>query len=181
VRGAGCEVKREYQVSSTSVYGWLDKYSVLHAKKVRQVIEPMSDSKKIQALRQKIAELEVTDVNQVWVSDMTYFNIESVFDYLTFIMDCSSRIIVGCHASQRLLTSDTTIPALRQAYRYLEPAEKPILHSDGGGRYYSRAFLALTHQRCINSMAESLYDNIHAERINGTIKNEYLKPWAPKD
>lgn len=52
------DICREYQVSKTSVYRWLDKYSVLRTKKVRQVIEPMSDSKKIKALRQKVAELE---------------------------------------------------------------------------------------------------------------------------
>lgn len=128
-----------------------------------------------------IAGVEVTYVNQIWVSDITYYEIGNVFYYLTFIMDRYSRFIVGYHASRRLLTSDTTIPALKKAYRYLNPGDKPILHSDGGGQYYSRAFLDLTHGQCINSMAEDLYENIHAERVNGTIKNEYLKPWQPKN
>lgn len=52
------ELSREYQVSRSAVYKWLNKYSRLRPKGVRQVIEPMSDSKKIKALRQKISELE---------------------------------------------------------------------------------------------------------------------------
>ena len=30
-------------------------------------------------------------------------------------------------------------------------------------------------------MAKMVYENIHAERINGTIKNEYIKWWVPKN
>lgn len=51
-------VSREYEVSDTAVYNWLYKYSVLRVKQVRQIIEPMSDSHKIQELRRKIQELE---------------------------------------------------------------------------------------------------------------------------
>lgn len=51
-------VSREYEVSDTAVYNWLYKYSVLRTKQVRQIIEPMSDSHKIQELRKKIQELE---------------------------------------------------------------------------------------------------------------------------
>ena len=31
----------------------------------------------------------------------------------------------------------------------------------------------------VNSMCESVYENIHAERVNGTIKNQYLKGYNP--
>jgi transposase InsO family protein len=51
-----------------------------------------------------------------------------------------------------------------------------ILHSDGGGQYYSKAFLELTKKACIiNSMCYYPWDNSYAERLNGTIKNNYLK------
>ena len=32
-----------------------------------------------------------------------------------------------------------------------------------------------------NSMCTSVYENAHAERINGTIKNSYLKHFDPQD
>lgn len=51
-------VSKEYEVSRAAVYQWLYKYSVMRARQVRQIIEPMSDSHKIQELRKKIQELE---------------------------------------------------------------------------------------------------------------------------
>lgn len=52
------EVSKEYEVSSTAVYKWLHKYSVLYQKQLRQIVEPMSDTRKIKALKEKIKELE---------------------------------------------------------------------------------------------------------------------------
>ena len=113
------------------------------------------------------------------MSDITYYELARRFFYLTFVMDMYSRVIVGYSASKRLLTEDTTIPAVQMALRGIQASEKPILHSDGGGQYYSKQFLQLTSNRLINSMAEDVYQNPFAERINGTIKNEYLKHWSP--
>lgn len=52
------EVCREYQVSSSSVYKWIYKYSKMRKKGLKQVVESKSDSAKIQALREQIKELE---------------------------------------------------------------------------------------------------------------------------
>lgn len=125
---------------------------------------------------------ELTAINQVWVSDITYFRMGERFYYLTFIMDRFSRRIIGYQASESLLTEQTTLPALRQAIRIRKGQliRGTILHSDGGGQYYCKRFLALTARNKLkNSMAESVYENPHAERVNGIIKNEYLVPYAP--
>ena len=52
------EISREYEVSTTAVYKWLYKYSTLRKHGLRQIIEPMSDTKKIKELKAKIKELE---------------------------------------------------------------------------------------------------------------------------
>ena len=52
------EVAKEYEVSATAVYKWLHKYSALYQKQVKQVIEPMSDTRKIKELKEKVRELE---------------------------------------------------------------------------------------------------------------------------
>lgn len=50
-----------------------------------------------------------------------------------------------------------------------------IFHSDGGGQYYTKDFLAITKKQNItNSMCEYAWDNGKAERVNGVIKNNYL-------
>ena len=52
------EICREYQVSSTAVYNWIYKYSVMRKKGLKQVVESKSDSKKILALKEQVRELE---------------------------------------------------------------------------------------------------------------------------
>ena len=52
------EVSREYEVSATAVYNWLDKYSLNRKRGVKQIVELMSDTRKIQDLKARIRELE---------------------------------------------------------------------------------------------------------------------------
>ena len=129
-----------------------------------------------------IKDRELTGINQVWVSDITYYDMDQRFYYLTFIMGQYSRKIIGYNASKSLRTEETTIPALTMALSRLKKASnqsKTIFHSDGGGQYYSKEFLALTSNTLVNSMCKNVYENPHAERINGTIKNNYLRGYNP--
>lgn len=126
--------------------------------------------------------IELTTVNQVWVSDITYYEIEGKFYYLTFIMDLYSRYIVGYSVSQNLSTQNTTLPALRMALRSRNIQPGLIFHSDGGGQYYCKEFKELTAFHHIrNSMGKTAYENPNAERINGTIKNSYLRYFHPQN
>jgi len=52
------EVSTLYNVSRSSVYKWVYKYSKLYQKGYKQIIEPMSSSKKIKDLQNRIKELE---------------------------------------------------------------------------------------------------------------------------
>ena len=127
-----------------------------------------------------IAGIELSGINQAWSSDITYYRIGENFYYITFIIDLFSRRIVGYSVSKRLLTEQTTLPALEMALAQRKPEAGLIFHSDGGGQYYSKVFLQLTQEKGIrNSMCEIVYENAHAERVNGTIKNQYLIHYNP--
>ena len=54
------EVCKEYQVSRTSVYRWVIKYSTMRKRGVKQIVETKSDTRKIQQLKQQIKDLEQT-------------------------------------------------------------------------------------------------------------------------
>ena len=96
-------------------------------------------------------------------------------------MDLFSRYVVGYSVAENLATENTTIPALKMALRYRRPEPGLIFHSDGGGQYYSNAFKNLTRSKGIkNSMGTTPYENPNAERINGTIKNSYLRHYDPR-
>jgi transposase len=52
------DICREYEVSSTSVYKWIYKYSLMRKKGVKTVVEADSDTARIKALKDHIAALE---------------------------------------------------------------------------------------------------------------------------
>jgi transposase len=52
------DICKTYNVSRTSVYRWIYKYSSMAKKQVKQVIETKSDTMKIQLLEERIKELE---------------------------------------------------------------------------------------------------------------------------
>lgn len=143
-----------------------------------------TDSTGVTRFPNLLKELEVTGVNQVFVSDITYYEMEGRFYYITLIMDLFNREIVGYYAGDNLRTNQTTIPALNRVIRERGASnlKGAVIHSDGGGQYYSKDFRKITDElRMISSMTEeSVYENSHSERLNGIIKNNYLYPYAPK-
>lgn len=143
-----------------------------------------TDSRGVTRFPNLIKDLEVTAVNQVLVSDITYYEMLGKFCYITLIMDLFNREVVGYSASKSLRTEDTTLPALKMAVKHCGRSvlKGAIIHSDGGGQYYSNEFKKLTKLlEMSNSMTEeSVYENSHAERLNGTIKNSYLYCYAPQ-
>lgn len=143
-----------------------------------------TDSRGVSRFENLIKDRELTGVNQVFVSDITYYDMGEQTYYLTFIMDLYNREIVGRSVSKNLRAENTTIPALKDAQRRIgkQALRGSIIHSDGGGQYYSKNFrepVKLLGMR--SSMTnKDVYENAHAERLNGTIKNDYLYPYAPQ-
>lgn len=143
-----------------------------------------TDSRGVTRFPNLIKDIEVTAVNQVLVSDITYYEMFGRFYYITLIMDLYNREVIGSSASKSLRTEDTTLPALQMAIknRGKSALNGAIIHSDGGGQYYSDEFKKLTKSlKMTNSMTkETVYENAHAERLNGTVKNSYLYCYAPE-
>lgn len=151
----------------------------LMSSKVRD-LRRTTDSTGVVRFENKIEGLELTRVDHVWQSDITYYEVGGRFYYITFVIDGFSRRIVGYSVSKRLLTQHTTMPALQMAIKLRKREKREestlIIHSDGGGQYYSKDFQELTRAYNItNSMCEYAWENGKAERVNGIIKNNYLR------
>ncbi len=118
-------------------------------------------------------------VNQLWTSDLTYFKLGEVFYYLVFIMDVYSRKIIGFSVADNM-RAENNCQALLMAFAERNQTHFAglIHHSDRGGQYISDAYIQLLQEAniCI-SMCHQVYENAHIERINGTIKNQYLIHW----
>ena len=52
------ELSKQYEVTPTNVYRWLNKFGAMKDKKERLIIETDSDTKQLLALKKKVAELE---------------------------------------------------------------------------------------------------------------------------
>ena len=52
------EICKTYEVSRVAVYKWIYKYSVMRQKAVKMVVEAHSDTVRIQALKERIGQLE---------------------------------------------------------------------------------------------------------------------------
>ncbi len=142
-----------------------------------------TNSRGVNWVENKIQGINIKRPNQVWVSDITYYRIAEAFHYITLIMDLFSRRIIGHNTSRTLQTVDTTLPSLEYALKLRSDRDKneqTIFHSDGGGQYYDRRILKILESENIKrSMAKLCFENPHSERINGTIKNYYIRHWNP--
>ena len=130
-----------------------------------------------------IEEIIPERVNQLYVSDITYWKIETGFIYISLITDAYSRKVVGYNVNKNL-EAKGCIAALNMAIKENKVDKNTIHHSDRGIQYCSKKYIAiLKKNKCKISMTESgdPRDNAIAERINGIIKNEYLNNYQIKN
>lgn len=114
----------------------------------------------------------------VWQSDITYFCVQQRFYYGVFIIDAYTRKIVGFKVSQSM-RAIANVEALAMALSCNKAPE--IHHSDRGSQYGSKKYIGLLEgQKTKISMGLKAQENAYAERINRTIKEEYLDHWMPQ-
>lgn len=122
---------------------------------------------------------KLDDINQLWTSDITYYKISETYYYIVMIMDVYSRKIVGYSIADNM-KAENNCYALEMAFSIRKQRHflDLIHHSDRGGQYISDKYIALLKGANIKiSMCNQVYENAHIERVNGTIKNQYLRHW----
>jgi len=78
--------------------------------------------------------LELSDINQLWVADLTYIRLVSEFVYLAVILDAWSRKVIGW-AVGKTLDHRLTLAALEKAIGARQPGAGLVHHSDRGSQY----------------------------------------------
>lgn len=124
------------------------------------------------------------DINQLWVGDITYFQRDDKVFYIVMLMDVYSRRIVGWGIFTDMF-SDNNVSVLKQGLKLRGISDyqgKLVHHSDKGSQYMSHVYKQQLQQYGIElSVAENSLQNAYAERINGTIKNDYLQFFHTQD
>ena len=119
-------------------------------------------------------DLGPSDINQLWVADITYIRLAAEFVYLAVILDAFSRRVVGWELG-RTLEAELTLTALRMALKNRRPGPGLVHHSDRGVQYASHDYTQLLrdHQIQISmSRRGNPYDNAQAESFMKTLKYE---------
>lgn len=125
----------------------------------------------------RVAGLQIIRVNQVWVTDITYLQLQNGrFVYLFVMMDLFSRAILGAVLAPTL-EAQHALATLQQAHQHTGTALRRLIHhSDHGVQYTSHDYQDwLGAHGIAASMGEvgNSYDNAYAERVIGILKQEY--------
>lgn len=151
--------RRKRRIQTTNSLHWLRKYPNL------------------------IKDFVPTAPNQLWVSDITYWKINTNEHlYISFVTDAYSHKIVGYHVAETLAAIES-LRALQMALSTFEGAKNALVlthHSDRGLQYCSKEYVKLLQDYHIQiSMTQNgdPLENAIAERVNGIIKEEYLQAY----
>ena len=116
-----------------------------------------------------------SDINQLWVADMTYLPTWAGFLYLAAVTDVFSRKVVGWAFGVRM-TADLVTQALDMALMTRKP-QSVIHHSDQGSQYTSIEFGNRCKQMGVRPSMGSVgdaYDNAMAESFFATLECELI-------
>jgi transposase InsO family protein len=116
----------------------------------------------------------ISNLNQVWLSDITYIRIRTGYVYLAAILDAFSRKVIGYAVSTALDTA-LTLQALKMAIARRRPGSGVIHHSDQGVQYASGEYMEeLKKHGFLVSMAAAgnVYENATMESFFKTLKHE---------
>jgi putative transposase len=111
-----------------------------------------------------------TNVNQLWVADITYIAIATGFVYLAAILDAWSRRVVG-YAIGKRIDARLALAALRAAVETRRPPPGCIHHSDRGSQYAAEDYRAELVKHGLNgSMGRrgNPYDRRHSRSKRST-------------
>jgi putative transposase len=122
-------------------------------------------------------DFQATQMDRIWVADITYVATGEGFLYLAFILDVYSRRIVGW-AMENHLRTELVVNALRMAVWRRKPAPGLVHHCDQGVQYTALSFsqklrevgitpsMGRTGSALDNAMAESFVSTLKAELVS---------------
>jgi putative transposase len=115
-------------------------------------------------------------INQSWVSDITYIATKEGWLYLAVVMDLYSRNIIGWAMDKRMI-DELVINALKMALFKRKIATGLLLHSDRGTQYASQDYQSLLKDygiTCSMSGKGNCYDNAPMESFFHSLKVECI-------
>lgn len=118
-----------------------------------------------------LRDVEITRVNQVWSTDITYIPLKRGFMYLTAVIDWYSRYVLSWELSNTM-ENTFCVRALERALRHDKPE---IFNTDQGSQFTSNEFTGVLLKNSIRISMDGrgrALDNIFVERLWRSLKYE---------
>ena len=168
------EVKESIPCSRGTVYRLMKKHNIRSIRKTKW--KATTNSKHNLPIAPNLLNqvFEASIPNSVWVGDITYHWTNEGWLYTAIVKDLCTKEVVG-HASDKRMTKELVIKALKMALNRTIQAKGLIFHSDRGSQYSSKDFRALLEKHSIlQSMSNkgNPYDNAPAENFFSCLKCE---------
>jgi putative transposase len=165
--------RRGWTVNAKRVYRIMRKDNLLCVRRRKFIVT--TDSSHGRKVYPNLAkDMVLTNVDQLWVADITYIRLRDEFVFLAVILDACSRRVIGW-ALDRTLENELTLSALRMALKRRGGASGLIHHSDRGTQYASNNYTDLLQANDIKismSRKASPWDNAACESFMKTLKYE---------
>lgn len=121
-------------------------------------------------------DFKASQANQKWVTDVTEFKVRGEKLYLSALMDLYNGEIVAYETSRRPVFN-LVRAMLKKALARLDPADRPVLHSDQGWHYQQPNYCGMLADRSITqsmSRKGNCLDNAAMESFFATLKTEFF-------
>lgn len=170
------EVQKEgYQVGSKVIRRLMREDNLLAVRR-RKFVATTESQHGYRVYPNLAQHLELTDINQLWVADLTYVRLQAEFVFLAVVLDAFSRRAVGW-ALGRNLEASLPLAALRMAIDCRHPQPGLIHHSDQGSQYASADYVGcLESIGAVPSMSRAgrPWENGKCESFIKTLKQEEI-------
>lgn len=157
-------------MSETSVYNILSKHNMLY----RWNQTDNGDTEKEYRHKPKY-------VHHHWHTDIAYIKIRNVFYFLIMLLDGYSRYLLDWELMTDMTGRSVEMFIQRAKEKY--PHARPMLINDNGSQFISHDFKKLVTRLEIQQVftrRNHPQTNGKIERMNGTVKNEALRPGCPR-
>lgn len=122
----------------------------------------------------KIKDMKLTGINQVWLTDITYLKVNGEHKYMATILDKYSRKLLAWSIGEKK-SSKLARLVLKTALRLRNPETMPIVHSDRGSEFLGKEFNG--HLRKVGieqsvNRSKSMNDNAQMESWYKSMKSD---------
>lgn len=156
-------------MSETSVYNILSRHDLLYGWNRAD----NGDTEKEYRHKPKYA-------HHHWHTDIAYIKIRNVFYFLIMLLDGYSRYLLAWELMTDM--AGRSVELFIQSAREKYPHTRPMLINDNGSQFISHEFKKLVTKLEIQQVftrRNHPQTNGKIERMNGTVKNEALRPRSP--